>query len=171
MPNGKAVGLLVGTVLALLALFATYRHGVNTANARWELAIQKQKADAKKLLDDETEKVRAVQTELNQLKNEVEKRDEQAQRTIDDARAENRRLVAAAGGVLRDPGRRSGGSCTKTEDAFTPAEPVGETAGTELSVEATRFLLELAYEADLAAKYAQTCRDWLFRSQQLINAD
>lgn len=37
----------------------------------------------------------------------------------------------------------------------------GGAAGTELSAEASEFLLEFAREADRAAEYANTCHRWI----------
>jgi len=42
----------------------------------------------------------------------------------------------------------------------TAGQPEGGTTGTELSAEASEFLLEFAREADRAAQYAKTCYDW-----------
>jgi hypothetical protein len=74
--------------------------------------------------------------------------------------ADNRRLATELGG-LRDPGRRPSCGITLSSASTTASQPDNGTTGTELSAEATEFLLEFARSADRAAQYAKTCHDWI----------
>jgi hypothetical protein len=46
-------------------------------------------------------------------------------------------------------------------DSTTASQPEGGATGTELSAEASEFLLEFARDADRAAQYASTCSAWI----------
>ena len=146
-----AVGLLVGA-LGSWYLTAEYK------DAKWGKAVSDQKVEAGKTLQAETEKAIAAERKNIELNNQLEKNHASAQDKISIALADNRRLARELGG-LRDPGRRAscGGSQAGVELASDPAV---SSAGSELSAEASDFLLEFAADADRAAEYAQTCYSW-----------
>ncbi len=84
---------------------------------------------------------------------------QQALAEIARQRERNRQL-----GRLRDPGRVT--ACRPAVPAST--EPPGSAAdgapGSELSAEATEFLLDFAADADRAAAYAQACHGWIIQT-------
>ena len=148
-----AIGLVVG-VLGGWYFTAEYK------DATWTASIDKQKSEAATKLQAATERALAAERANNELSNQLEKRHVEETQKLDVVLADNRRLARELGG-LRDPGRRSscGGAVPPT--STTASEPESGAVGTELSVEASEFLLEFAREADRAAQYAKTCYDWV----------
>ena len=149
------LGLAVGAIGSCW-LTAEYKDSV------WGKAVSDQKVEAGKVLQAETEKVLTAERETTRLKDEMEKQHVESSAKIERTLADNRRLARELGG-LRDPGRRSSGGCSAPGAAETSGVPPGEASGTELSAEASEFLLEFAAEADRAAEYAQLCYRWANR--------
>lgn len=146
------VGLLVGA-LASWAITGRYK------DAQWQHAIDKQKIEASTELKALTEKAIAKDKEVATLKDILEKNDVQAQQTISSTLADNRRLAAQLGG-LRDPGRRQSCPGTVPSSASPASSDTASSTGSQLSEEASQFLLDFAADADRAAQYARTCHDW-----------
>jgi hypothetical protein len=151
-----AVGLLVG-VLGGWYFTAEYK------DATWTASIDKQKSEAETQLQAATERALAAERKNNELGNQLEKQHVEATQKLDVTLADNRRLARELGG-LRDPGRRPSCSGTVPSASTTSSQPDSGATGTELSTEASEFLLEFARSADAAAQYAKTCYDW---TQQL----
>ncbi len=147
-----AAGILLGGILAALG---TYRY----EEATWKELIAIQKVEAAKMLQEETEKAIATERKNEELNNKVEKTHAEAQDTIDRTLADNRRLARQLRG-LRDPGRRQDCSGTESGNSLA-ANPAASAAGSQLSSEASEFLLEFAADADRVAEYALTCHAWV----------
>jgi len=152
------VGLLVG---ALGAWVLTGRY----KDAQWQHAIDKQKSEAATELKALTDKAIAKDKEVATLKDQLEKNDVQAQQTISSTLTDNRRLAAQLGG-LRDPGRRASCPGTVPASPSTPSIDPASATGSQLSEEASQFLLDFAADADRAAQYARTCHDWAVKLPQ-----
>lgn len=144
---------------ALLSWYLTSEY----KDASWAISIEKQKVEAAEQLQAATDRAISIERRQNELTNQLEVKYAESERKLDKALSDNRRLARELGG-LRDPGRRPscGGSVSTATTATSESE--GGAAGTELSAEASEFLLEFAREADRAAQYAKTCYDW---TQQL----
>lgn len=130
---------------------------------KWEAAIGNQKAEAADKLQAATDRAIKAERRQNELADQLEVKHVESQQELDRVLADNRRLARELGG-LRDPGRRPSCGGTMPANSTTASQPEGGTTGTELSAEASEFLLEFAREADRAAQYAETCYDW---TQQL----
>lgn len=146
-----AIGFLMGAIPAGVGVY-------KYEEASWTAALSKQKQEAAATLQVETEKVLAGEREQSRLNNLLEKNHADANKKIDVALADNRRLSRELGG-LRDPGRRTNCDGAKA-GAQLAANPGAAATGGELSTEASDFLLEFAADADRAAEYAQTCHSW-----------
>lgn len=151
-----AIGLLIG-VLGGWYFTAKYK------DATWVVSIDKQKSEAATQLQAATERALAAERKNNELGNQLEKQHVEATQKLDVILADNHRLARELGG-LRDPGRRASCGGTMPSASTTAGQSDSGTAGTELSVEASEFLLDFARSADAAAQYAKTCYDW---TQQL----
>ena len=147
-----AAGLLVG-VLGGWYLTAKYK------DATWTASIDKQKSEAATKLQVATERVATVERQNTVLSNKLEKQNVESNQKLDTTLADNRRLARELGG-LRDPGRRTSCGSTLPSASTTSSQPDSGPTGTELSAEASEFLLEFARSADAAAQYAKTCYDW-----------
>lgn len=154
-----AVGLLVG-LLGGWYFTAEYK------DATWTASIDKQKSEAATKLQAATERALAAERQNTELSNQLEKQYVESTQKLDGVLADNRRLVRELGG-LRDPGRRPSCGGTEPQTSTTSGQPEGGAAGTELSAEASEFLLEFARDADRAAQYAKTCSLWI----QQLNGD
>ena len=158
LPNLKvavftlAAGLAVGSLSAWY-LTAEYK------DAKWGKAVADQKVEAAAQLQAATQRAIEAERRRNALADQLEVKHVENQQALDRVLADNRRLARELGG-LRDPGRRTSCGSSVPADPATAGQPEGGTTGTELSVEASEFLLEFARDADRAAQYAKTCYDW-----------
>lgn len=151
-----AIGLLVG-VLGGWYFTSKYK------DATWTASIDKQKSEAATKLQAATEWALAAERKNNELGTRLEKQHVEATQKLDATLADNRRLAHELGG-LRDPGHRPSCGNTMPSTSTTSSQPDSGPTGTELSIEASEFLLEFARSADAAAQYAKTCYNW---TQQL----
>jgi len=147
------IGFLFGT-LGSWYLTAKYK------DATWTASIDEQKSEAAKQLQEATDKAISAERRQNELATQLEVKHVEATQKLDATLADNRRLARELGG-LRDPGRRPSCGVTVPTDSTTAGQSEGGTTGTELSAEASEFLLEFARDADRAAQYSATCRFWI----------
>lgn len=146
------IGLSVGAVGSWY-LTSEYK------DASWTASIEKQKVKAAEELQTATDRAISAERRQNELATQLEVKHVESERELDKALSTNRRLARELGG-LRDPGRRpSCGDSVPTDSTASTQSETGST-GTELSAEASEFLLEFARSADRAAQYAKTCYDW-----------
>ena len=150
------VGLGVGAVGSWY-LTAEYK------DASWTASVEKQKVKAAEQLQSATDRAISAERRQNELATQLEVKHVESEKELDKALSTNQRLARELGG-LRDPGRRPSCSGSVSTDSTTSAQPETSSTGTELSAEASKFLLEFARDADRAAQYAKTCYDW---TQQL----
>ncbi|MCK9994470.1 MAG: hypothetical protein Dbin4_02990 [Alphaproteobacteria bacterium] len=146
-----AVGILVGGATA-------WRITSSYKDAHYGSVISAQKVEAAAILQAETEKVLSYERRNTELNQKLEMENADANAKINAALASNRRLARELGG-LRDPGRRQDCRAAGAPDQ-SPSTAEPDTAGAELSREASEFLLDFAAEADIAATYAKACRGW-----------
>lgn len=136
----------------------------------WTAKAEKQKTEAAAQLQAATDRAIKAERQHNTIAKELEVQSEINKQKLDDAYHGNRALSTQLGG-LRDPGRRSSGSCPTSTTAGSTQQLAGETTGAPLSAEASDFLLDFAKQADDAARYANTCYDWLQRLKGLKHVD
>jgi hypothetical protein len=132
-------------------------------DASWTASIEKQKVKAAEQLQAATDRAISAERRQNELATQLEVKHVESEKELDKALSTNRRLAHELGG-LRDPGRRPSCGGTMPTNSTTSAQSETGPIGTELSAEASEFLLEFARDADRAAQYAKTCYDW---TQQL----
>jgi hypothetical protein len=94
--------------------------------------------------------------ELNQLNTKVEVNNASQAKAIDDAHAKNIKLAADTKRLQQSASSRSS-AVPKTSVACQCAST---TTTSGLSDESINLLVELAREADEAARYANTCHNW-----------
>ena len=137
----------------------------------WVAKTEKLKNEAATELQKATEAVIVQERKNAELATKIGVLHAKSQKEIRATLDENRRLVAAIGG-LRDQGRRqgSGSSLRTTAPASRPA--AGSSSGTDISAEGgkvlspelSEFILRLAYDADEAAIYAKACHEWILKN-------
>lgn len=158
LPDLKTAAIALAIGLGVGALGSWYLTAEYKDN-KWEAAVGKQKAEAADKLQAATDRAIEAERRQNELADQLEVKHVESQQELDRVLADNRRLARELGG-LRDPGRRPSCGSTVPSGSTTAGQPEGGTTGTELSAEASEFLLEFAREADRAAQYAKTCYDW-----------
>jgi hypothetical protein len=137
---------------------------------RYEAAIQKQKAEAAKVLLDETNKVRDLERRVGLLNNHIEVEHARRDKELQDERRRLERLARERGG-LRDPGRGGAGrDCSPGGDRPTSGGGAGAASGAELSAEASGFLHQLAAEADAVVAQYLTCQGYVVKLHQELAA-
>lgn len=148
--------LWVGLAGALGIGYVSWAHhqqgiGEARATARYNIEIDKQKAQAIILLDAEKAKVTAVESSMRKMHFEQEIKDVKNQKTVT---ALNRRLRdLAPDGMFRDPhaqGRRPSGGDTQAGNPASTGDSAGDgaEAGGLLSKDLSRLLSEQAQIAD-----------------------
>jgi hypothetical protein len=98
----------------------------------------------------------AKEHKLNQLNTQIEVNNANQAKAINDAHAENIKLAAD---IKRLQHSTSGSSSTMSKTSAA-CQCAGTAAQSGLSDESINLLVELAREADDAARYANTCHEW-----------
>jgi len=151
--------LLIAVIGLGVGAFGSWYLTAKYKDASWTASIEKQKVEAAEQLQAATDRAISAERRQNELAAQLEMKHVESEQKLDKALFTNRRLTRELGG-LRDPGRRPSCGSTVSTDPTTSAQPETGSTGTELSVEASEFLLEFARDADRAAQYAKTCYDW-----------
>lgn len=164
------VRLIIAAVLAVLIVAAVLWYGEWRADKReaevsqrYELAINKQKAEAAALLAKETARVLALERQLNAARAAQEKTDAANAKTVADLRADLRARSRAAGGPgLRDPFAGRGIGSGGAQGAAAPGAGGGAANPAQapglLSAELEGFLLARFAEADALNIAYASCR-------------
>jgi triacylglycerol esterase/lipase EstA (alpha/beta hydrolase family) len=155
--------LVAATISLSVGALGSWYLTAEYKDASWAASIEKQKVEAAGQLQTATDRAISAERRQNELATQLEVKHVESEKELDKALSTNRRLDRELGG-LRDPGRRPSCGGTVPADSTTTAKPETGPIGTELSAEASEFLLEFAHDADRAAQYAKTCYDW---AQQL----
>lgn len=155
IPNPYLIGASAVAAVAFTA--SVFFYGEHVQKTTDQVAIDRQKLDAAKLLQTATDLVRTRETEYSKTKDEAEKNDAAMQAIIDDAYG---RLVHAAGNGLHDKAGRCGSSSPNAVPSNTGGKRTGgaEAAGCTLSVKTSVDLLSLARDADEVTKIARACQ-------------
>ena len=166
--QSAAIAFGAGMVLSIPLTWyitAEYKDALHTA------AISQQKAEAAKVLQQETEKLIAAERRTATLKDQLEIQHAKSLEQVNQILADNKRLADQLG-WLRDPGRRPGRGDAVPAAAQTAGRAPAAAAESRLSEpdagllspEAGTFLLEFAAGCDRAAVYAQTAHDWAMKN-------
>lgn len=151
-----ALVFMVGVVLGSIG---SWKVTSSYKDTKYQNIILSKEKLAAERLSEAAERVAEVERNHAALAQDLEIKNVEANKLLDEALVKNRRLAHELGG-LRDPFAKSSSSCSVSQNTGTPSNPDdGATTG-RLSDEASEFLLEFAREADEAANYATTCHNW-----------
>jgi hypothetical protein len=103
--------------------------------------------------------------ELSQLNTQIEVNNAIKEKAINDEHDENIRLASDIERLQHSTSTRSN-PVSKTSSS---CKCTSTTTATELSGEGINLLVQMAREADEAAKYANTCHDWAIGVMQKLN--
>jgi hypothetical protein len=161
-------GLNPWIILAVFAVFVgsnavSYTKGFgNGEDARELLWVQKegeQRLKAEGTIAALREVARKKEMALYALNLKTEKDHADALEKVNRMRIANGRLIAAHGGLFDKNGRPVAGSGSgSAADSADASGSTGTSAGCKLSDAASGNLLDLAFDADRAATYANTCK-------------
>ena len=167
-----------GALLILLVIgyiyWASYQQGVGEARAthKYNALIDKQKREAAELLARETAKVDKAKKELHDEKNEREVQDARNAKHV--ANLSTRLRDLTVNGRLRDPNAGRGACSDTTVHGSTPSSSDSPDNGAEasglLSTELTGLLQQLTGEADEINIAYNSCRQYLGKVREVINA-
>lgn len=152
-------GLLIGSGFASCAV-SKYKTN------QFEAKMSAQKASAAMELNRiKDENLSAYQVELAK-RDEVERNGNELQKKVDALSVENRRLVAARGGLYDRPDSGRGSTSASSTQSVSASQPASAPACEgRLSDSATEFLLQMTKRADDLAVYAQRCYEWVNREE------
>jgi hypothetical protein len=144
------IGFLAGWRVNGLKLNAE----IQSLHAAWNEAYSNQ---VKATLDKEHD--------LNQLNTQIEVNNANQAKAIDDAHVENLKLATD----VKRLQHATSGSNSAMPKASNSCQCASATATSGLSDESINLLVELAKEADDAARYANTCHDWALGVTEKLN--
>lgn len=170
----------IAGALLMVAAITFYNHHVNglideavsKERKMWQAQAALDEKAAMKKINDLTAEYRAKEREAEARISELSLTYQKASENAIKQHATDLAAVRAGTIKLRDPGTSGTSSCP-SGTAKTPPSPGGNNDGsiTELSPEATEFLLVLAYEADTIARKLATAQEVIRAYQATINGE
>jgi len=151
--------IIISCALALIAMLTSSWLTFEYTMAKYEAQIAEQKQEAASTLATATKNVLNYERQIATLKDNIEVTHANNQKSINTIQADNRRLIAAAGG-LRDPGRRTNSACTMPSATGSPTLIKASADSSRLSNEAQDFLLAFAADADRVVEQYESCQRW-----------
>lgn len=149
-------GLIIGSVVGT---FFSWYVTASYKDAKYGRIIAENTVKANYAMIARMNAVREAERQTEVVRQAIERKNNEQGKQLEQTLADNRRLARQLGG-LRDPGFRSN-SCTMSKGTPSASSVTGSAAGSQLSDEATQFLLEFAADADRVASYAKTCHEWV----------
>lgn len=160
MPTLFGSTLVRAVALYLVGAACGGLFGVVTTSKYFDGVIDKQKIEAANALVAETEKVLAAERKQKELTNELEKQHNEASKEIAAQHSDNLRLAYELK-RLREQRRRESSASAVSGDGSATASTSNEAETSEVSGTSEDLLVELSFDADEVAAYAQTCYDWI----------
>ena len=147
---------MVGVVLGSIG---SWKVTSSYKDTKYQNIILSKENESAKRFEEASEKSLEIERTHAALAQDLEIKNVEANKLLDEALVKNRGLARELGG-LRDPFAKPPSGCPVPSGTGTTSNPDdGATTG-RLSDEAAEFLLEFAREADEAANYATTCHNW-----------
>ena len=151
-----ALVFMVGVVLGSIG---SWKVTSSYKDTKYQNIILSKENESAKRFEEASEKSLEIERTHAALAQDLEIKNVEANKLLDEALVKNRSLARELGG-LRDPFAKPPSGRPVPSGTGTPSNPDdGATTG-RLSDEASEFLLEFAREADEAANYATTCHNW-----------
>ena len=147
---------MVGVVLGSIG---SWKVTSSYKDTKYQNIILSKENESAKRFEEASEKSLEIERTHAALAQDLEIKNVEANKLLDEALVKNRGLARELGGS-RDPFAKPPSGCPVPSGTGTTSNPDdGATTG-RLSDEASEFLLEFAREADEAANYATTCHNW-----------
>jgi hypothetical protein len=155
---------LKATVIAIGAAFAI---GVTSAwwitadykESKYQAVIAKMRLDAADALAVATRRALAIERDNNRLATELEVKNAEHRKSLDDVYADNLRLATEFAGLYDS--NASASNCALPTESKSTTKPVAPATNGRLSDPLTKLLLSESRRADEAAAYAATCYQWV----------
>jgi hypothetical protein len=154
----KATVIAVGAAFVIGAtsawwITADYKEG------KYQAVIAKMKLDAADALAVATRRALAIERDNNRLATELEVKNAEHRKNLDDVYADNLRLASEFAGLYDS--HASASNCPVSPDPSASPKPVTPPSGGRLSDPLAKLLLSESRRADEAAAYAATCYQWI----------
>jgi len=154
----KATVIAIGAAFVIGAtsawwITADYKEG------KYQAVIAKMKLDAADALAVATRRALAIERDNNRLATELEVKNAENRKNLDNVYADNLRLASEFAGLYDR--YASASNCPVSSDPSAPSKPVTSPSGGRLSDPLAKLLLSESRRADEAAAYAATCYQWI----------
>lgn len=160
---GVSLAIKVGLIALILGLgggaFTAYHYTDKIEQASFQKKLQTQQVEAETLLLKTTQAAEKRDKENTQITQQLEKDYDSAQQAVAIQRSTNSNLSSKLGG-LRDPYARKSGCGTLPSNTIATSGIINDAPTGQLSAEASQFLLDFAYQCDVAASYADSAHAW-----------
>lgn len=127
--------------------------------SKYQAVIAKMKLDAADALAVATRRALAIERDNNRLATELEVKNAENRKNLDDVYADNLRLASEYAGLYDR--YASASNCPVSPDPSASSKPVTPPSGGRLSDPLAKLLLSESRRADEAAAYAATCYQWI----------
>jgi hypothetical protein len=154
----KATLITAGLSVAIGAFSAWYVTA-GYKESKYQAVLSNMRESAAMALFEAQKNAVEVERENNRLAQEIEVQNEQHRKALAQVEDELRGYVTELGGMYDRYATCS--STSLPTDTGTPAQPTAPPTGARLSKELERLLLSESKRADEAARYAQTCYQWI----------
>ena len=151
-----ALVFMVGVVLGSIG---SWKVTSSYKDTKYQNIILSKENESAKRFEEASEKSLEIERNHTSLAQDLEIKNVEANKLLDEALAKNRSLARKLGG-LRDPFAKPPSGCSVPTGTSTSSNSNDGTPTGRLSDEASEFLLEFARDADDAANYATTCHNW-----------
>lgn len=158
------VKYVVGGLTILGIAFGTWYFTANYKDAVWQSKFDTYKRELAEMHQRNLNEVLNKEREAREHAAEIEVKYHETTDQIKTLRNTNARLARELGG-LRDPGKSNTTSGVGMSQGATSGNTFDPSTSSQLSREASQFLLDFAEDADRAAAYANSCYEWVNREK------
>ena len=156
--NIKTTVIAAGAAFVIGA-FSAWFITADYKESKYQAVIAQMRLDAADALDIARQKALAIERDNNRLATELEVKNAEHRKNLDDVYADNLRLATEFAGLYDS--NASAGNCALPPDPSSSSKPVTPSANGRLSDPLAKLLLSESRRADEAAAYAATCYQWV----------
>ena len=154
----KAAVIAIGAAFAIGAA-SSWWVTADYKESKYQAVISKMRLDAADALAAATRRALAIERDNNRLATELEVKNAETRKNLDDVYADNIRFAAEYAGLYDS--NASANNCTLPTESKPTTKPVTPPSGGRLSDPLAKLLLSESRRADEAAAYAATCYEWV----------
>lgn len=153
-----------GGIVILGIIFGVWCFTSDYKDAIWQEKFSTYQKDLAEMHQRNLNEVLNKEREAKEIAAKIEVKYHETTDQIKTLRNTNARLARELGG-LRDPGKSNTTSGVGMSQGATSGNTFDPSTSSQLSREASQFLLDFAEDADRAAAYANACYEWVNREK------